>query len=77
MGNPFKEILTNEKVPEILRDKVVNDINFIKLSLDMADLFVVKYPSVVKEFFEEDVTPNVLDTPKTEEDITQTPQDNG
>ncbi len=33
MDNPFKNILTNEKVPEILRDKIVNDIDVIKLSL--------------------------------------------
>ncbi len=52
MDNPFKNILTNEKVPEILREKVVNDLAFVKLSLDTADLFAVKYPSVIKEFLD-------------------------
>ncbi|AOW21636.1 hypothetical protein [Urechidicola croceus] len=44
MENPFKKILHNEDVPKVLRDKVINDISLIKLSIDMADLFVVKYP---------------------------------
>ncbi len=74
MDNPFKNILTNEKVPEILKDKVINDINFIKLSLDMADLFTVKYPSVVKEFFEEE---EKNPTPNKIKEVTQIPQKNG
>ncbi len=52
--NPFNSILTNEKVPEILRDKVINDIAFIKLSLDVADLFAIKYPNVVRDFMDSD-----------------------
>ncbi len=58
MDNPFKNILMNEKVPEVLKEKVINDINFIKLSLDMADLFAVKYPYAIKEFFKEEANPN-------------------
>ncbi len=58
MDNPFKNILMNEKVPDILRDKVVNDIDVIKLSLEIADLFTVKYPSVIREFFDEDINSN-------------------
>ncbi len=50
MENPFKKILHNEDVPEILREKVINDIALIKLSLDVADLFVVKYPNTIGEF---------------------------
>ncbi len=52
--NPFSNILTNEKVPEILREKVINDIAFVKLSLDVADLFAIKCPSVVREFIDTD-----------------------
>lgn len=47
MDNPFKKILTNQELPEVLKDKVLNDVAMIKLSLDMADLFVVKYPSAI------------------------------
>lgn len=54
MDNPFKNILTNEKVPEILRDKVINDVGIIKLTLDVADLFVVKCPGTIKEFLKSD-----------------------
>ncbi|MDO6676397.1 hypothetical protein C7448_107108 [Tenacibaculum gallaicum] len=47
MDNPFKKILHNEELPEVLKDKVLNDVAMIKLSIDMADLFVVKYPSAI------------------------------
>ena len=47
MDNPFKKILHNEELPEVLKKKVLNDVAMIKLSIDMADLFVVKYPNVV------------------------------
>jgi len=45
--NPFKEILHNEELPDVLRDKVLNDVAMIKLSIDIADLFVVKYPNAI------------------------------
>lgn len=47
MENPFKNIIENQQVPEILRERVMNDVNIIKLSLDMADLFAVKNPSSI------------------------------
>ncbi len=47
MENPFKKILHNEELPEVLKGKVLNDVAMIKLSIDMADLFVVKYPSTI------------------------------
>jgi len=50
MENPFKKILHNEDVPEILREKVINDIALIKLSLDVADLFIIKCPNTIGEF---------------------------
>lgn len=50
MENPFKKLLHDEKVPEVLKEKVINDISLIKLSLDLADLFVVKYPNTIGEF---------------------------
>ena len=47
MENPFKKILHNEELPEVLKSKVLNDVAMIKLSIDMADLFVVKYPNTI------------------------------
>ncbi|UMB53615.1 hypothetical protein MKD41_14925 [Lutibacter sp. A64] len=57
MENPFKKILHNEEVPKALRKKVINDISLIKLSIDMADLFVVKYPSTIGEFLDTEKKP--------------------
>jgi len=47
MENPFKKILHQEEVPKVLKDKVLNDVAMIKLSIDVADLFVVKYPNAI------------------------------
>lgn len=57
MENPFKKILHNEEVPKVLREKVINDISLIKLSLDIADLFVIKYPNTVGEFLDTEKKP--------------------
>ncbi len=47
MNNPFKKILNHYEVPEVLKQKVLNDVNMIKLTIDIADLFLVKYPNTV------------------------------
>lgn len=47
MPNPFKKILDHQEVPKILKSKVLNDVDMIKLTLDVADLFVVKYPNTI------------------------------
>ena len=47
MQNPFKKILDHQEVPKILKSKVLNDVDKIKLTLDIADLFVVKYPNTI------------------------------
>lgn len=47
MANPFKELLSQEEVPSMLKQRVLNDVSMIKLSMDMADLFMVKYPNAV------------------------------
>lgn len=47
MENPFKKLLHNQEVPKVLKERVLNDVAMIKLTLDMADLFVVKYPTVI------------------------------
>lgn len=51
MENPFKQIIEHQQVPEKLREKVMDDIRLIKLSLDMADLVAVKYPSSIFDIF--------------------------
>lgn len=52
MENPFKKILHHEEVPEILKNKVLNDVAMIKLTLDVADLFVVKYPKAIEDILD-------------------------
>ena len=34
-------------MPIVLKQKVLNDVNKIKLTIDIADLFLVKYPSTI------------------------------
>lgn len=47
MENPFKKIIEHQEVPKVLKQKVLNDVGMIKLTLDVADLFVVKYPNAI------------------------------
>ncbi|MGS2761084.1 hypothetical protein [Sinomicrobium sp. M5D2P9] len=49
MDNPFKNIIHDEELPKSLREKVMDDVALIKLSLDMADLIAVKYPLTANE----------------------------
>lgn len=51
MENPFKTIIASEKLPEKMKQKVMDDIALIKLSLEVADLVSVKYPSTIGSFF--------------------------
>ena len=62
MENPFKKILHHEEVPKILKEKVLNDVAMIKLTIDVADLFVVKYPKTI-----EDVLDGISSTTKKKE----------
>ena len=50
MENPFKKILHQEELPAMLKEKIMNDISFIKLAIDVADLFVVKCPETIENF---------------------------
>lgn len=54
MKNPFKQILADEKLPDIVREKVIKDINLINLSIDLADLFLVKNPDLFKTLFSDE-----------------------
>ena len=57
MENPFKKILHNEEVPKVLRERVINDISLIKLSFDVADLFVIKYPNTIGQILDTEKKP--------------------
>ena len=50
MENPFKKILHQEELPKKLKGKIMSDISFIKLTIDIADLLVVKYPATIENF---------------------------
>ncbi len=50
MENPFKKILHQEELPKKLKGKIMSDISFIKLTIDIADLLVVKYPETIENF---------------------------
>lgn len=47
MENPFKKILEHQEVPKVLKEKVLGDVAKIKLAIDVADLFVIKYPDTL------------------------------
>ncbi len=47
MENPFKRIIHHHSVPQVLKEKIISDISMIKLTLDIADLFMVKYPKTI------------------------------
>ena len=49
MPNPFKKILQNEKLSKSMKEKVMEDIHLMKLTIDMSDLFLIKYPDTVNE----------------------------
>ncbi|WP_313386430.1 hypothetical protein [Chishuiella sp.] len=47
MENPFKTIITNEKLPETIKQKVMDDVALVKLTLNVAELVSVKYPKTI------------------------------
>ncbi|WP_035464684.1 hypothetical protein [Algoriphagus vanfongensis] len=55
MRNPFKELLENEKLPDLIKTKVMKDINLINLSIDLADLFLVKNPDIIKTILDDEL----------------------
>ncbi|HLW63324.1 MAG TPA: hypothetical protein VKY33_07980 [Flavobacterium sp.] len=50
--NPFKKIIQEIELPEAMKDKVINNVNLIKLSLELSELFLVSIPDVVFNFME-------------------------
>lgn len=49
MVNPFEQIIRDEKLPELLKQRVVDDIALIKLWLEFADLFAIQVPDSLNE----------------------------
>lgn len=54
MKNPFKEIIQEKELPTMIKEKVINDINLIQLSLELSELFFVSMPDVAFKFFDTD-----------------------
>ncbi|WP_430614894.1 hypothetical protein [Flavobacterium sp. JP2137] len=54
MENPFKQILHDEKLPEIIKNRVTDNIALIKLSLEVAELFTIKLPNVMATLIKEE-----------------------
>lgn len=50
MNNPFKKILLFSEVPKFLKKKVLDDIDLIKHTVKVSDLFVKKYPKTISGF---------------------------
>ncbi len=51
MENPFKKVIHSEKLPDIIKNKVMDDINVVKLALDVTDLLAIKYPEALNDIF--------------------------
>ncbi len=49
MENPFKKISHEEQLPDFLKKKVMDQVAIVKFGLDVSDLFMVKFPSVIKD----------------------------
>lgn len=49
--NPFKELETEKEVPLEIKENVMENIESLKLLMEMGDLFSLKYSSIVKSFF--------------------------
>ena len=51
MKNPFKKILTNHEVPRVLKNKIFDDISMIRHTFEITDLFLIKYPGTLSDFY--------------------------
>lgn len=66
--NPFKKIIQEKELPDSLKDKVISDINLIKLSLELSELFLVSIPDVMFNFLETEKEKNKDGISENEED---------
>ena len=44
--NPFKELETHKEVPEEIKEKVMDNVETLKLFMEMGDLFSLKFGSI-------------------------------
>ena len=51
MKNPFKQILTTHEVPKLVKNKILEDIDMIRQTFDITDLFLMQYPSTLSDFY--------------------------
>jgi hypothetical protein len=49
--NPFKEIQTHKEVPAEIRKNVMEEVASISLASELAELFTVKFASVLEGLF--------------------------
>lgn len=54
MDNPFKKILQDEKLPEYLKGRVIDNVNLIQLSLEVSELFTVKLPKTLSTLLDDE-----------------------
>lgn len=52
MENPFKKVIEEKELPTYLKEKVLDDINIIKLTLDLSELFFVNLPDSATQFLQ-------------------------
>ncbi|PJR03596.1 hypothetical protein [Avrilella dinanensis] len=58
MENPFKKVIEEKELPAYLKEKVLDDINIIKLTLDLSELFFVNLPDSALSFFRDNPKEN-------------------
>lgn len=58
MENPFKKVIEEKELPTYLKEKVLDDINIIKLTLDLSELFFVNLPDSALSFFRDNPKEN-------------------
>ncbi|WP_198519819.1 hypothetical protein [Polaribacter sp. ALD11] len=51
MSNPFKKMLPKHKVSPTVKQKVLLDAKMIKHTIEVADLYVLKFPKTLTNFF--------------------------
>lgn len=54
MSNPFKEIQETKAPSEDLRRRVMDDIDKVKLTLDIAELFLLQSSEIITSLFKTD-----------------------
>lgn len=60
--NPFKKLIQEKELPETMKDKVIDNINLVKLSLELSELFLVNIPDVMFNFLETEKNKNTTDS---------------